>query len=313
MDARRRERSLKHQPLYQTHFDQGKLAERVAEAEAALLDCHLCGNDCHLDRTQKAGPCGMGDVAYVASYGPHHGEEDVLRGHDGSGTIFFSGCNLHCVYCQNADISQQKAGIPVSDQDLADIMLRLQDRRCHNINLVSPSHVVPMIVKGLAIAIPQGLKIPVVYNTGGYDADQALDLMENLVDIYMPDMKYADAAIGRKLSSVKHYPEVNRQAVMTMHQQVGDLRTDTERLAYRGLLVRHLILPGELANTGEIVQFLAQEISKDTALNLMAQYQPSYQAHECATENLPLDRRISREEYRTAIQIARQAGLHRFL
>ena len=310
---RNRKQPNQHQPKYLDRLDTRELKDRVAEAETTLLDCHLCGNNCHINRIQKVGPCKIGETAYVASYGPHHGEEDVLRGRYGSGTIFFSGCNLHCVYCQNADISQRRAGFPVSDQDLADIMLDLQDRRCHNINLVSPTHVVPMIVKGLATAIPKGLRIPVVYNTGGYDQPQALHLMEDLIDIYMPDMKYADATIGLKLSGVRDYPDVNRRAVRVMHQQVGDLQVNKEGLAYRGLLVRHLVLPRELANTKKVVDFLGQEISKDTALNLMAQYRPSYKAHECATENLPIDRRITPKEYQAALELARQAGLHNFV
>jgi putative pyruvate formate lyase activating enzyme len=313
MKPKNRESSKETPPVYHDLFESGRLSERVAKADAALLDYHLCGNHCHIDRTQRPGPCGIQDVAYVASYGPHHGEEDVLRGRYGSGTIFFSGCNLHCVYCQNADISQQKAGIPVSDQDLADIILDLQDHRCHNVNVVSPTHVVPMIVKALARAIPRGLHIPIVYNTGGYDGAQALNLMENLIDIYMPDMKYADSATGLELSGVKDYPEVNRQAVNTMHQQVGDLKLNTQGWAYRGLLTRHLVLPGQREDTRAIVQFLAQEVSKDTALNLMAQYRPSYRAHECATANLPINRRITPQEYQVALQMARQIGLHRFV
>lgn len=313
MRPQKHEPSNPVQPLYRILLAEGDLADRVAEAEAALRDCHLCGNDCHIDRSRTIGPCGIRETAYVASYGPHHGEEDVLRGCFGSGTIFFSGCNLHCVYCQNADISQRRAGFPVSDRDLADIMLDLQNRRCHNINLVSPSHVVPMIVKGLAIAIVDGLHVPVVYNTGGYDQSQALHLMENLIDIYMPDMKYADAATGLKLSGVQNYPAVNRQAVSTMHRQVGNLQLNAEGLAYRGLLIRHLVLPGKLANTKRIAQFLADEISQDTALNVMAQYRPSYRAHECATPNLPIDRRITDEEYQTALRMVRQTGLHRLL
>ncbi len=313
MIVKSQESSPGHQPLYRRLCDEGKLSTRVAEAEAVLRDCHLCGNDCHIDRTQQAGPCGIGDTAYVVSYGPHYGEEDVLRGHYGSGTIFFSGCNLHCVYCQNADISQHRVGVPVSPEDLADMMLDLQDRRCHNINLVSPTHVVPMIVKGLAVAIPRGLHIPLVYNTGGYDADLALQLMENMTDIYMPDMKYATPAIGLKLSGVGDYPDINRRAVMTMHQQVGDLEIDGSGLAYRGLLIRHLVLPGQLADTREIVQFLARKISTDTSINLMAQYRPAHRAHACATEEFPIGRRITPQEYQAALRIARAAGLHRFL
>jgi putative pyruvate formate lyase activating enzyme len=222
-------------PVYLNLVNSQKLKVRIGEALAALHNCHLCGNDCGIDRTIKTGPCRIGETVYVASYGPHHGEENVLRGSRGSGTIFFSGCNLHCVYCQNSDISQTTAGYPIAPGDLADIMLDLQERGCHNINLVSPTHVAAHLVPGIAIAIQAGLQIPIVYNTGGYDAPQALSLMEGLVDIYMPDMKYSDSRIGEQLSLVKNYPEVNQAAVLEMHRQVGDLVTDELGIARRGL------------------------------------------------------------------------------
>lgn len=288
------------------------LDERIAAAEAALHNCHLCGNDCGIDRTQRPGPCRIGATAYVASYGPHHGEEDVLRGRYGSGTIFFSGCNLHCQYCQNDDISQRVAGRPVTPQSLAAMMLDLEQQGTHNINLVSPTHVVPQIVMGLAVAIQAGLRLPIVYNTGGYDAPQALGLMDGLIDIYMPDMKYADAAIAQQLSLVRDYPAVNRTAVKEMHRQVGDLVTDERGIACRGLLIRHLVLPGGLAGTAEIARFLAEEISRDTYINVMGQYHPAYKAHQCVTDSMPLDRRVTPAEYSAAVQHAREAGLHRF-
>jgi len=300
-------------PIYLTLMQENRLAERVAAAEAALRDCHLCGNDCGIDRTQRAGPCGIGATAYVASYGPHLGEEDVLRGWRGSGTIFFTGCNLHCVYCQNDDISQRVSGTPATPEKLAAIMLDVQAMGCHNLNLVSPTHVVPHIVLGLALAIPAGLQLPLVYNTGGYDAPQALTLMDGLVDIYMPDMKYADAAIGKRLSLVRDYPAINQAAVREMHRQVGDLATDAQGLARRGLLVRHLVLPGDLAGTATIARFLADEISRDTYLNVMSQYHPAYRARECADDHMPLDRPITSAEYQAALQAARAAGLRRFV
>jgi len=300
-------------PIYLELLEQeGALEARSAETRAALRDCHLCGNDCGIDRTERAGPCRLGDEAYVASWGPHMGEEDPLRGWRGSGTIFFSCCNLHCVYCQNADISQRRAGDPVTPEDLARIMLRLEARGCHNINLVSPTHVVPQIVRGLAVAIQAGLRLPVVYNTGGYDAPQALALMDGLVDIYMPDVKYADADVGRRFSQVRDYPAVNRAAVKEMHRQVGDLVMDDRGLAKRGLLVRHLVLPGDLAGTAAVARFLAEEVSQDTYVNVMAQYRPAYRARACATDEAPLDRPVTREEYRAAVQAMRAAGLHRF-
>jgi putative pyruvate formate lyase activating enzyme len=300
-------------PIYLELLEQeGALAARVAKARDALHDCHLCGNDCGIDRTERAGPCRVGDEAYVASWGPHLGEEDVLRGWRGSGTIFFSGCNLHCVYCQNADISQRRAGDPVTPEELARIMLRLEARGCHNINLVSPTHVVPQIVLGLAVAIRAGLRLPVVYNTGGYDAPQALALMDGLVDIYMPDMKYADADVAQELSAVPDYPAVNQAAVKEMHRQVGDLVMDSNGLAKRGLLVRHLVLPGGLAGTAAVARFLADEVSEETYVNVMAQYRPAYRARVCATDDAPLDRTVTRKEYRAAVQAMRAAGVHRF-
>ncbi|MGC9396695.1 MAG: radical SAM protein [Anaerolineae bacterium] len=302
----------KASPIYLPLLESGKLAEKSTEAEQALHDCHLCGNDCSIDRTQRAGPCRIGATAYVASYGPHHGEEDVLRGRYGSGTIFFSGCNLHCQYCQNDDISQRVAGRTVTPQDLAAMMLDLEQQDCHNINLVSPTHVVPQIVMGLVVAIQAGLRLPIVYNTGGYDAPQALSLMDGLIDIYMPDMKYADAAIAQQLSLIRDYPAVNQAAVKEMHRQVGDLVVDAHGIARRGLLVRHLVLPGGLAGTAEIARFLAQEISPETYVNIMAQYHPAYKAWQCATNAMPLDRRVTPAEYATAVQKAREAGLHRF-
>jgi putative pyruvate formate lyase activating enzyme len=303
---------LEKSPVYLPLLESGELAAKSAEAEQALHDCHLCGNDCGLDRMQRPGPCRIGASAYVASYGPHHGEEDVLRGRYGSGTIFFSSCNLHCQYCQNDDISQHVAGQPVSQQDLAAMMLDLEQQSCHNINLVSPTHVVPQIVMGLAVAIRAGLRLPVVYNTGGYDAPQALNLMDGLIDIYMPDMKYADAGIAQQLSLVRDYPAINQATVKEMHRQVGDLVIDAHGIARRGLLIRHLVLPSGLAGTAEVTRFLAEEISTETYVNIMAQYHPAYKAWQCTTNAMPLDRRVTPAEYIAAVQQARAAGLHRF-
>ncbi len=299
-------------PVYLSLLESKALSTRIADAETALHDCHLCGNDCGIDRTQRPGPCRIGATAYVASYGPHHGEEDVLRGRYGSGTIFFSGCNLHCQYCQNDNISQRVIGQPVSPHDLAAMMLDLEQQRCHNVNLVSPTHVVPQIVMGLAVAIQAGLRLPVVYNSGGYDAPQALSLIDGLIDIYMPDMKYADAIIALQLSLVRDYPAVNQAAVKEMHRQVGDLVIDECGIARRGLLIRHLVLPGGLAGTADVARFLATEISRDTYINVMAQYHPAYKARQCATDAMPLDRRVTPAEYAAAVQQAREAGLHRF-
>lgn len=243
----------------------------------------------------------------VSSYGPHFGEESPLVGRYGSGTIFFSYCNLGCLYCQNYTISQLGEGSPVSSQELAEMMLSLQRRGCHNINLVSPSHVAAYILEALEIAAGRGLKLPLVYNTGGYDSMATLRLLDGIIDIYMPDMKYSDEKTAEQLSGIRDYPRVNRAAVKEMHRQVGDLEIDGSGLARRGLLVRHLVLPHGLAGTQEVVSFLAREVSTDTYLNVMAQYHPCYQAASLPQLARPLDA----AEFTEAISLARRQGLTR--
>jgi len=300
--------TLTFEPAYLRLLRSGELAQRVSQAYERLSQCDLCGWGCGVDRRAgKLGVCRTGERARVSSYGPHLGEEDPLRGWRGSGTIFFSRCNLRCQFCQNYDISQTDAGEEVEPQELAAMMLELQAYGCHNINLVSPSHVVPQILAAVLIAAQAGLRLPLVYNTGGYDSLTALRLLDGVIDIYMPDMKYASAQIARYYSKVPHYPEVNQAAVREMHRQVGDLQMDEHGLARRGLLVRHLILPNGLAGTAEIVRFLAEEISKNTYLNLMDQYRPAYKAAQYPKIN----RRITRQEYDEAVRLAHQAGLYR--
>jgi len=273
-----------------------------------MVHCDLCARQCGVNRPAgELGVCRTGGRAKVSSYGPHLGEEDPLRGWRGSGTIFFTRCNLRCQYCQNHDISQTDAGREVSAEELADIMLGLQAHGCHNINFVSPSHVVAQILASAAIAARAGLRLPLVYNTGGYDSMAALRLLDGVIDIYMPDMKYADADCGRRYSVVRDYPGVNRAALREMHRQVGDLEIDEHGLARSGLLVRHLVLPNNLAGTKEVVRFLAEEISLDTYLNLMDQYRPAHKAHLFPV----LNRRITDEEYQTAVRVAKEAGLRR--
>lgn len=285
----------------------GELADRAAAAREHERACDLCGRTCRVDRSQRLGGCRTGLRARLASYGPHHGEENPLRGWGGSGTVFFAWCNLRCQYCQNHDISQSAAGPEVEPEVLAAAMLSLQSMGCHNINLVSPSHVVAEILAALLIAAERGLRLPLVYNTGGYDSPEALSLLEGVVDIYMPDMKYDDPAIARRLSKVGRYPEVNRAAVIEMHRQVGDLALDQNGIAQRGLLVRHLVLPGGLSGTAGIVRFLAEAISPETYLNVMAQYRPAYRARE----HSPLDRPLTSSEYQDAVDLALAAGLRR--
>ena len=243
----------------------------------------------------------------VSSYGPHFGEETPLVGKDGSGTIFFTYCNLRCVFCQNYTISQLGEGSKIGSEGMARIMLSLQARGCHNINLVSPTHVVPYILDALELAASKGLHLPLVYNSGGYDSLETLELLEGIVDIYMPDMKYSDKKTAEQLSGIKDYPRVNRAAIKEMHRQVGDLQMDEEGIAQRGLLVRHLVLPNRLAGTREVVRFLAQEISTSTYLNIMAQYHPCYKAYDVPS----LSRSVLRQEFSEAISLAHQQGLNR--
>ena len=284
----------------------GKLHQRVEQAVAMLADCHLCPRDCGVDRLAgEVGTCRTGRQASVASFHAHFGEEAPLVGSHGSGTIFFSWCNLRCLFCQNYEISQLGEGEAVTPDTLAMMMLVLQKRGGHNINLVSPSHVVPQILEALELAIEYGLTIPLVYNTGGYDALATLALLDGIVDIYMPDMKYADAAIAQELSGIKDYPAHNRAAVKEMHRQVGDLTLDENGVASRGLLVRHLVLPEGLAGTADVVRFMATEISPQTYLNIMDQYRPCHKAHT----RPPLDRPLTRQEYRQAVDLALAAGL----
>jgi putative pyruvate formate lyase activating enzyme len=296
-------------PAYLRLLESGELSRRAELAWRHLEDCDLCARYCHVNRRAgvKGAVCRTGERARVASYGPHHGEEDVLRGWRGSGTIFFGWCNLRCVYCQNWDLSQRAAGQEVEPADLAAMMLELQAEGCHNVNFVSPSHVAAQIIAAVGIAARRGLRLPLVYNTGGYDSLEALQLLDGIVDIYMPDMKYGDSRFARKYSKVRDYVVANRQAVREMHRQVGDLEIDAQGLARRGLLVRHLVLPNDLAGTDEVLAFLAKEVSRDTYLNLMDQYRPCYRAGDYPEIARPL----AREEYQAALASAARHGLTR--
>lgn len=293
-------------PAYLDLLDNGLLDDRIRRAQKLLSPCTLCPNNCKADRAAgKVGLCRTGMLARVHGWCAHPGEEAVISGWNGSGTIFFSGCNLRCVFCQNFEVSQLLSGSEMTAGDLAAVMLELQERGCHNINLVSPSHVVPQILEALRFAALAGLRLPLVYNTGGYDSIETLRLLDGVVDIYMPDMKYADAAAARRYSQVKNYPSINRAAVREMHRQVGDLQVNAAGLAERGLLVRHLILPNHLAGTGQVARFLVEEISPNTAVNIMDQYRPTYQAGKHPALNRP----VTAAEMQSALQSARQAGL----
>ncbi len=284
-----------------------EIEERINEAFALIQGCRLCPRTCGVDRTKgERGFCRTGSKAMVSSWGPHFGEERPLVGKHGSGTIFFTYCNLGCIYCQNYTISHLGEGMEVSAERLASIMLELQSIGCHNINLVTPTHQMPMILEALPFAIRDGLSVPIVYNCGGYESLEALKILEGIVDIYMPDFKYADPEVAKRFSFAEDYPDVAKQALKEMYRQVGDLIIE-EGIAIRGLLVRHLVLPDGLAGTGEIVRFLSQEISKNTYLNIMDQYHPCYEAFE----HPPLNRRITSREYRRALDLAIKAGIKR--
>jgi putative pyruvate formate lyase activating enzyme len=302
-------RSRTFVPAYRRLLETGELARRRETAYRHLESCDLCARYCRVDRTQgiAGAVCRTGERAVVASYGPHHGEEDPLRGSAGSGTIFFSWCNLRCVYCQNWDISQRGIGREVEPREIADMMLELQRLGCHNINFVTPSHVVAQIIAAVDDAARRGLALPLVYNTSGYDSLEALALLDGIVDIYMPDVKYADSRLAHPYSKVRNYVEANCAAVKEMHRQVGDLVLDARGIAQRGLLVRHLVLPNGIAGTGDVLRFLAEEISRNTYLNLMDQYRPCYRADEYPA----LARPLTRDEYREVLAAADQAGLKR--
>jgi len=295
-------------PAYRKILQTGELENRFAVLSGRLSKCDICPRNCGVNRIAgEVGICGVGERVWVSSYGPHHGEEDPLRGVYGSGTVFFSGCNLNCLYCQNAEISQKLSGEEISTRELASMMLELQGIGCHNINLVSPSHVVPQVAEAILLAAADGLTLPIVYNSGGYDAIPTLQLLEGIIDIYMPDMKYSDENAGRDLSGIPSYPMVNQSAVLEMHRQVGDLKISANGVAERGLLIRHLVLPNGFAGSQEILRFIAEQVSTDTYLNIMDQYRPAYQAYR----KKDMNRRITRAEYLDLISMAENLGMTR--
>jgi len=295
-------------PSYLALLESGELAARRDRALAMLESCSLCPRACGVNRLEdEKGVCRIARRAIVSSAHPHFGEEAPLVGTAGSGTIFFSGCNLKCLFCQNYEISHLLAGDETSANRLAFLMLRIQEMGCHNLNLVTPTHVLPQILEALELAAKGGLRVPIVYNTGGYDSIEAVRLLDGVVDIYMPDVKYLSPEAAAKYSGAADYPKVIREVLREMHRQVGDLEISSDGIAARGLLVRHLVMPGMLEDTERIVAFLAGDISRDTYINVMAQYRPEY----LASGHPPLDRPLSRDDWREAIRLARAAGLHR--
>jgi putative pyruvate formate lyase activating enzyme len=286
------------------------LKDRASEAISLLESCQICPRHCHVNRLKgELGFCRGGRHARIYSYAPHFGEEPPLVGTRGSGTIFFSGCNLACVFCQNYKISQLDQGNEVRAIGLATIMKKLQDLGCHNINCVTPTHYVPQILEALIIARSMGLTVPLVYNSGGYDTVETLRLLDGIFNIYMPDMKYGSDEMALKYSSAPEYTRYAKAAILEMHSQVGDLEIDDGGVATTGLLVRHLVLPKSAAGTAEVVRFLSQEVSGNTYLNVMDQYRPEYKACGCSE----LNRSLTAQEYGEAVQMAADASLTRGL
>ncbi len=299
-----------HIPGYLKLHSEGLLQARVEQAVELLSSCRVCPRNCGVNRLKdEVGECMTGRHALVASSFPHMGEEDCLRGNSGSGTIFFAGCNLKCVFCQNYDISHDLGGLRVTPEYMARMMMDLQEKNCHNINLVTPDHVIPQILEGLLIAVEEGLRIPLIFNSSAYCSDELLDLLDGIIDIYMPDFKFWDPVFSRAYLHASDYPEIARRSIIKMHSQVGDLHLDEKGIARRGLLVRHLVMPVESDNTRSIMNFLAEEVSIHTYVNIMDQYHPS--GLVCCDDFDELNRRIRPDEFDNAIEIAHEQGLYR--
>ncbi len=305
------------EPAYLELDRRGLLAARVDAALEELRDCCACPRDCHVNRLEnETKVCNTGRYAVVASAFPHFGEEDCLRGGRGSGTIFFGLCNLRCVFCQNWDISQRRRGQECTADEIAALMLELQAQGCHNINFVTPEHVAPQVIEAVAAAVPLGLRLPIVYNTSAYDALSSLRLLDGIVDIYMPDFKFWSRESARRYLKAKDYPERAREAILEMQRQVGPLRFTRDGLARRGLLVRHLVMPGQSEEAAAIFRWLADDVSPDTYVNIMGQYRPQYEVLSTAATKPQrygaINRPASPEDTSRARRAARAAGLWRF-
>ena len=293
-------------PVYIETYKSGLFKEKIKRAWDYMKSCVLCARYCCIDRMAgETGFCQTGKEARISSHGPHYGEESPLVGSYGSGTIFFTSCNLRCIFCQNYDISILGEGSTASIQRLAKVILTVWSRGCHNINFVTPSHQMPMILEALYIAIENGLNVPIIWNCGGYESPEALEILDGIVDIYMPDFKFWDSEPAGKYLNAPDYPNIARYALKEMHRQVGDLQFDDRGIATRGLLVRHLVMPGKLAGTEDFVKWLSKEISPDTYLNVMSQYRPCYQAADFEEIN----RRLTSHEYMEAVVAARKQHL----
>lgn len=295
-------------PSYIETYKKGELHKRIEKAYGILNRCWICPWECGVNRLAgELGECNTGERPIISDYMPHFGEEAPLVGTNGSGAIFIAYCNLKCVFCQTYDISHLGEGTEVSLERFAEIMVSLQQNGCHNINFITPSHVVPQILGALPLAIENGLRIPLIYNTGGYDSMDALELLDGIFDVYMPDFKFWDPEITERFLGVKDYPEVAKVAIREMHRQVGDLDLDNQGIAQRGLIVRHLVMPGAMAGTREIMRFLVKEISPNTYVNIMGHYRLC----DVAERYPELNRSITREEYKNALDIAKDEGITR--
>lgn len=297
-------------PSYIDLFESGELQKRTDTARESLNTCDICPWDCGVNRlNNETGVCRVGRLARVSSFFPHRGEEDVLRGWNGSGTIFFSSCNLRCVFCQNHTISQKDRGEPVTSGELAGMMLSLQSDGCHIINLVTPEHVVPQILEALLIAAEKGLKLPIVYNSSGFDSLETLRWLDGIVDIYMPDFKFWDSEKAKKYLKTSEYPEIAKTALKEMHSQVGNLQLNEQGLAIKGLMIRHLLMPGGAEDSNKILQFIANKISQDTYINIMDQYYPA--AAVTGNEYPEINRPIYHRESKESFKCAQKLGLSR--
>ena len=295
-------------PSYLELYRTGELHGRIEALTEMLNSCRLCPRECKVDRISgERGVCKAGDKVMVFSASPHFGEEPPLVGWGGSGTIFLTHCNLRCIFCQNYDISHLGRGREVSEDELSRIMVNLQRIGCHNINFVTPTHYTPQIIAALPGAIEIGLQLPIVWNCGGYESADVIKLLDGIVDIYMPDIKYSGDSFARSYSKAPHYFDRARESVREMHRQVGELKSDKRGIARKGLLIRHLVMPGEAAGTNEVMAFIAGELSKETYVNIMDQYHPCYKAEE----RPEINRRITESEFREAIKAAKSYGLHR--
>jgi len=295
-------------PSYIEVYEKGILNQRIEALNEILKECRLCPRQCRVNRVGgETGYCGAPADLMVSSAFPHFGEEPPLVGYHGSGTIFLTHCNLLCIFCQNYDISHQGRGIKISSDDMARTMVKLQEMGCHNINFVTPTHYAPQIIASLPKAIEMGLRVPIVYNCSGYESIEVIKLLEGIIDIYMPDIKYMDERFSGKFSNAHDYPKVVKSVLKEMHRQVGDLQINNSGIAERGLLIRHLVMPNGVASTEAVLRFIAEEISIHSYVNIMDQYRPEYRAYEYPEIN----RRITNKEYLEAIQIAKRLKLYR--